>query len=256
LRENRLHDRFRKGKAAIGTFVNIPSPEIVEILGWNGVDFIVIDTEHSPISLHSVGELVRAAEVSGMVPIVRVPSTQGQMIFQALDAGALGIQVPQVMSVSDARSIARAVRYNPTGLRGLAPLRSSRYGLDLGDAYFQESNREVLAVVQIESPEALRYSERICKTEGIDVIFAGPMDLSIALGAQGNTRDPKVLRATKKILRDAHAAGKIGGIAVGTIEEGLAAIDEGFQYVTVGSDMSSVGEHARRLGQVIRERFK
>lgn len=250
---NRLRERFQNGRAAIGTFVNMSMPDVLEVLGWAGLDFAVIDTEHAPISLQSVGNLIRAAEISNLAPIVRVPSASAQNIFQALDAAALGVQVPQVRDAQDATLVVRAARYNPLGLRGLAPLRSCKYGMALDDDYFRAANKAVLIVVQIETPEALENLEAIARVEGIDVMFVGPMDLSVALGVQGKTKHPGVEAATQRIIDKARAAGKVAGIAVGTTEEALQCIDQGFQYITVGSDISFISAHALQLAQIIHE---
>ena len=249
---DRLHERFRNGLPAVGTFVNVASPDVVEALGRTGIEFVTIDTEHAPTTLADVGNLIRAAEVTGLVPIVRVPSADAQSIFNVLDAGALGVQVPQVRNVHDVETVARASRYSPFGLRGLAPLRACEYGMALSDEYIQAANKAIVTIVQIESPEAVENLKPIARADGVDIIFGGPLDLSVAMGVPGKTDHPKVLAILDRILKETKAAGKVAGIAVSSIDEASAYIEKGFQFITVGSDLSFIIKQARLLADFAR----
>jgi 4-hydroxy-2-oxoheptanedioate aldolase len=232
MRANPLKEKLLSGKPVVGSFVNLPSPAAVEVLGLLGFDFVIIDTEHGVSDLESCEHMVRAAEVSGIVPLVRVPPTLPQAAARYLDAGALGVQVPLVSSREEAQAVVSAVKYPPLGRRGLAAVRASGFGIPrpLGE-YVQQANQETLVVVQVETRQALERAAEIINVEGVDVVFLGPTDISSSLGYPGQTGHPEVLAAIERAGKEAKAA----GVVTGTIARDATSYARwrraGFQYL-------------------------
>ena len=125
-----LKERLRGGETVIGTFSGIPSPSLVEAIGYSGIDFVVIDAEHGPVEIQTAENIVRAAEITGMAPIIRVPDNESHLILRALDIGAHGVQVPHVSTREEAELAIESSKYHPQGKRGLSPFtRAGKYGL-------------------------------------------------------------------------------------------------------------------------------
>jgi len=233
---NRLRKIFAEGKAALGSFAACNSPDLVEILGIAGFDFIVIDNEHGPMGHESSQHLIRAAELRGMTPIVRVPNAMESTILHTLDVGAHGIQVPQVNDPEIAQAVVNFSKYHPLGKRGVAFPRSADYGLtDLG-SYFEYENSQTMIVTHCENVRGLENIEAVCRVPGIDVIFLGPYDMSQSMGITGQVNHPRIEEAAGKVLAAAKKYGKIAGIFVSTGAAARERAAQGFQYITVGMD--------------------
>ena len=121
-----LKERLRSGETVIGTFSGIPSPSLVEAIGYSGIDFVVIDAEHGPVEIQTAENIVRAAEIMGMAPIIRVPGNESHLILRALDIGAYGVQVPHVSTREEAELAIEYSKYHPQGKRGLSPFYKGR----------------------------------------------------------------------------------------------------------------------------------
>lgn len=213
MKPNRMKAKLLAAEPAYGASIMIPSPQLVEMLGHLGFDWVLIDCEHGTISLETVELLVMASEAVGLTPIARPATNRPDHILQLMDRGVMGVQVPHVNTAGDARRAVAAVKYHPLGSRGLAPgTRPSSYGFGGAMAdYVQAANRETLVCVQLEEAEAIRNADEILKVEGIDVFFIGPSDLSQSLGHPGNPQAPEVQAAVKTTLAKIVAAGKIPG---------------------------------------------
>ena len=256
MRENPLKVKFRKGEPVVGLFCNLPSPAAVEVLGLLGYDFVIIDAEHGVSDLETCEHMLRAAEVVGITPIVRVAVNLPQNILRYLDAGAMGLQIPMVNTRAEAEAVVAAARYPPLGRRGLAGVRANRYGVagSLGE-YVQQANREVLVCVQLETRTAIQNAADIVTVEGIDVIFAGPSDLSAALGYPGQPTHPEVMAAVQGIGRLAQKAGKVAGTIARDGEAYAGWRREGFLYLASGI-VSVLASGARALLEACREKEK
>ncbi|HSR09938.1 MAG TPA: aldolase/citrate lyase family protein, partial [Thermodesulfobacteriota bacterium] len=197
---NTLKRKLREGRVCFGTFIRL-GPAAVEILGHAGWDFAVIDMEHGVFDFTNVEHMVRAARVAGITSLVRVPEPTPSVIMRVVDAGAEGVQVPQVDSAETARVVAQAARYFPEGKRGLCSyVRAAGYSAIAPDEHMATSNAEVLTVVHIEGKAAATQIDEILETPGIDVIFLGPWDLSQSLGVPGKTKDPRVIEVMEKVI--------------------------------------------------------
>ena len=213
MKPNKMKAKIQSGQPALGVAVLFPSPQIVEMIGALGFDWVLIDCEHGTIDVESVELLVMAAEASRITPVVRPPSRDPVDILRVLDRGAMGVQVPHVNTAEDARAVVAAVKYHPLGKRGLAAgTRPGHYGIGLTAAeYVAQVNRETLVCVQLESGEALRNINEILKVEGIDVFFVGPSDLAQSMGFPGRSDTPIVQQMIRATLDAIAAAGKAPG---------------------------------------------
>ena len=245
---NQLKRKLAGGGVALGTFITLNCPDLVEIAGLAGFDYCIIDTEHGPGNPESIQHMIRAAELRGMAPIVRVTDTAPTTILRTLDVGAAGIQVPQVNSPETAENVVRSAKYFPKGDRGACLTRSSRYGFVPGVAeYFEEANRETLVIVHCENRQGLECLDGIAAVDGVDVVFVGPYDLSQSFGIPGQIYHPVMVDAVARALAAAKRAGKPAGIFVGSVEEAKARIEQGFSYIAYSTDSLVYAEVCRNI---------
>lgn len=232
--KNILKEKLQRGEFALGSFVNFYAPSLVEIIGYAGLDFIVIDDEHGAFSYPQIEEMIRAAEIAEITPIVRV-SYDNSAIQKALDRGAKGVQVPMVNSRADAEAVVKKVKFPPVGNRGTAySVRPARFGGYSGKDYLDAADNSALVIVHIETPEAVENFEQIVKVPGIDAVFIGPTDLSVSMGykAEGPSHP-----AVKNVIQDLLRKGREMGTIMGTLGAGPddigRRIKDGIQFVTV-----------------------
>lgn len=196
-------------EALIGSFCAIPHPVAVEVMAAAGLDFVCIDWEHAQIGRDAVENLVRAADVHGVPALVRVPGHAPEAVAAALDSGARGVLVPRVSTAAQAARTVEAARFPPEGSRGVGPGRAAGYGYRIA-GYLDVANAETVVAVQVETAEGLANAAAIAATPGVDMVFVGPGDLSVSLGAVG--RADELGRAIETILAAAVASGKAAGI--------------------------------------------
>lgn len=224
-------------KGSIGTWVSLSDPTVAEIAANGPFDFVVIDTEHTPLGLESVVNCLRAIDAGGAQPIVRVPWNDPVRIKRLLDLGPEGLLIPMVNTESEATDAVEATRYPPTGIRGVAGGRAGTYGLTMGE-YVEETHENLTRIPQIETAEAVENAEAIAATDGVDALFVGPADLSASLDLFGQWEDEQFLSNVDTII----AAGNAAGIPVGTLvasPQQLSILgDRGFDYLIVGVDTS------------------
>ena len=232
MRPNAMKAKFAKGEPAFGLSVMVPSPQLVEMAGGLGFDWVLVDCEHGTITLETVELMVMAAEAAGVTSIVRPPSNAAPDILQVMDRGAAGVQVPHVATAAGARAAVEAVKFHPLGARSLAAgTRASGYGFRGSAGTFVEAaNRESLVCVQLEDEAAVRNVDEILKVDGVDVFFIGPSDLSQALGHPGNPKAPPVAQAIESMLGKIVAAGKTPGMPANA-EAVAAAVTRGVRYI-------------------------
>jgi 4-hydroxy-2-oxoheptanedioate aldolase len=232
MRANRMKHKIQAGEPAFGVSMMIPSPQLVEMVGRLGFDWVLIDCEHGTISLETVELLVMAAEVSGLTPIARPWRNSEDAILRLMDRGVMGVQVPHVNTAADARRAVEAVKYHPLGKRGLAAgTRPAGYGLGVtAGEYVEWANRETLVCVQLEEAEALGNLGEILRVEGVDVFFVGPSDLSQSMGYPGQTSHPEVQAAIDGAFAAIVGAAKAPGSAGGS-EAVAGYLQKGCLYV-------------------------
>jgi 4-hydroxy-2-oxoheptanedioate aldolase len=236
LRQSWLRPKLAVKPHVIGTFLTIPSPAIMEILGLAGFDFVVIDCEHGSIDYSQTEELIRAAATTGVSPIVRVPKVDPVAVRLPFDMGAVGIHIPQVESAADAGRAARYARFHPEGERGMQPyVRAASFRSRPTPEYLAESNREVVVIPHLEGLGGIRDLRAIAATPGIDVCFIGPYDLSQALGIPGEVNDPRIDDALRNAVQEA-GAGTIIGTYADSPEAARHRLRQGVRYLTVSLD--------------------
>jgi 4-hydroxy-2-oxoheptanedioate aldolase len=230
--KNRLKEKLLAGQPAFGVSVMFPSPQVVEMVGRLGFDWVLIDCEHGSISPESAELMAMAAELAGVTPIARPWSNSPEAILRLMDRGVMGVQVPHVNTAPDARRAVEAVKFHPLGTRGLAAgTRPADYGFGItATDYVKEANRETLVCVQLEEAEALRNLDDILRVEGVDVFFVGPSDLSQSLGYPGRSDAPEVREAMDCAFATIVAAGKVPG-STGNLQAIQAYQRKGVRYL-------------------------
>ncbi len=250
---NQLKRKLEDGGVVLGMFITLNCPDLVEIAGLAGFDYCIIDTEHGPGNPESIQHMLRAAELRGITPVVRIPDTAPTTVLRTLDVGAAGIQAPQVNSPQAAKDLVRSAKYFPDGERGACLTRSSRYGFVPGVAeYFGEANRETLVIVHCENREGLACLDEIASVDGVDVVFVGPYDLSQSFGIPGQIYHPVMKEAVAKALSATKRAGKPAGIFVSSVEEARARIEEGFTYIAYNTDALLFAELCRNIASGVK----
>ena len=226
--------RLKSGAPLLGVFVSIESPTTVELLAAAGVDYVMIDGEHNPISATDAVEMIRAAEAKGLPAMSRVGENSQQVIAKYLDAGSLGVMIPMVNSDKDAQSVVDSVKYPPLGKRGLAGVRANDYATSVG--YVDVANESTVVMVQIETNDGIKNADEIISTEGVDAVFLGPSDLSVALGVAGQAKHESVLNIIEELTKKIVAAGKTAGTIARTPEDYAYWRDRGVQLFLTGAN--------------------
>lgn len=211
--DTRLPELLRGAKPLAGMFVGFPSPALVEMCGYAGFDFVIIDNEHGPASVETTEHLIRAARCANTIPVVRVEAPD---IPRVLDAGASGVLVPAVNDAAVAKRIVDACKYPPLGRRSAAfTTRAGGYTFHGGPAQIQRVNSGVAIIAMIETEEAYRNLDGILAVKGLDGIFVGLSDLAISMGHPGDNMNVEVQRALADIIRRAGEAGVGAGLLAG-----------------------------------------
>jgi 4-hydroxy-2-oxoheptanedioate aldolase len=214
MRHNAIKAKFAAGEPAYGCSIMIPSPQLVEMAGHAGFDWVLIDMEHGTITLETAELMIMAAESVGITAIVRPSSNSSADITAAMDRGAGGVQVPHVNTVEDARRAVAAVKFGPGDHRGLASgTRPDCYGLaETMPDFVERSNAESLVCIQLEHSSAIDNVDALLGIEDVDVFFIGPSDLSQSMGFPGDPKAEPVKTAIEQTLTKIVAAGKTPGM--------------------------------------------
>lgn len=248
-----LKARLARGEPVFGSFAFLPSPDIVEIMGIAGFDYVIIDLEHSPKNWETVANMVRAAQLHGMASLIRVRENTEKTILEAIELGIDGIVLPFVQRAADINRAAAAMNYPPRGSRGTCTLtRTAVYGgLRAGFIeHTQRQNDRLVMVAQIEDKIGVENIDEILNCEiGADVIMIGRSDLAASLKRPGLVDDPQVLEATRKVIDACRRHGKPTptGIGVYAPDESPKWIDAGVRFFFYSADtamMLNASSHA------------
>ena len=237
--ENNLKEKLLSGKKPVGMFVGSGSATVVECLSRTGLDFIIIDNEHSPVEAETSMELIRAAELGDLYPMVRVREISRPAVLKLLDVGARGVIVPNVQSVDEVKTLIRYAKYAPVGERGFCPTRKDGWGFDTAEGVpelMARINGETLLIPQCETVGALNAIEEIVALDGVDGIFVGPFDLSISMGLPGRFDHPDFTAAVERIVKACHDAGKFCLLFAGTPEAMADGFRKGFDGMAYSID--------------------
>lgn len=228
-----------KNELCTGTFLNLGSPASVEVAASIGFDWLLIDLEHGNASLADLRNMLMACRGASSAPIVRLRSVEADDVKFVMDSGAAGIMFPFVNSAEEARRAVDCMKYPPMGKRGVAGIiRATNYGADW-KSYFEEANANSLVVVQIETCEAVEKSAEIAAVDGVDVLFVGPLDLSVNLGCPNDFTTEPFVAALKHVIAVCEAVGKPAGI-LSRPQLVQQHKELGFRFLALGSDTGSV----------------
>lgn len=223
--------------AVVGMFSKTSDPAFVECMGFSGADFVILDLEHGPNCVQSMQNLIRAAQISGVFPIVRVKEDNFSVMSEVLDIGAGGIQVPQITCAEDALRVKNLTKFAPIGMRGVCRfVRAADYSCKNRFEYFQEAN-EAITVLQIEGKDGIQNLQEVLDTKCADVLFIGPYDLSQSLGVPGEIDNPIVEAAMLDIVKKCKQHGVAVGVFTDTIENAHKWIQNGVKYIAHSVDM-------------------
>jgi 4-hydroxy-2-oxoheptanedioate aldolase len=248
---NLLKEKLAKGKVVFGPFMKFTDPAAVEIAGLAGFDFVIIDMEHGPVTYENTQNLIRAAEIRNITPIIRVSENKDIFIQRALDIGAHGVQVPQISTPENAEYVVHSSKFHPHGERGVCRyVRAADFSATPKSDYFRQANTETITIIHIEGVEGIRNLETIVQVNDIDIIFLGPYDLSQSCGFPGEVDHPEVIKKMNLAVKLARQNGKVVGTFVENPESAEKWIRSGVQYISYAVD---VGIYLNACTEIVRK---
>lgn len=235
MRPNILREIWAKGGAAVNGWLAVPSGFSAETMAHQGWDSLTVDLQHGVVDYQAAVSMFQAISTTDTVPMARVPWLDPAHLMKVLDAGAYAVICPMINSAEDAEKLVSYTHYPPMGTRSFGPIRGLLYG---GPDYPQHANDTIVTFAMIETRQGLDNLDEILKVDGLDAVYIGPSDLSLALGCTPTFDDVEkpVAEAIEMIVRKATEAGKIPAIHNGTPEFALKRIEMGFRFVTISSD--------------------
>lgn len=240
---NRIKSELKAGRTVFGTWSNLSSPAAMNVIGQAGLDFVIIDLEHGPTSFETAEMQLYATEASGCTPIIRLGESSDPNILHALDIGVQCLLVSQIATPDEARRIVRASKYFPDGNRGLSPFtRNHGYSdANLGEK-LRRANEEMFVGVLVEGEAGVANLEEIAHTPGLDLIYLGIFDISMAVGEPGDVRHPKVIKMVRECVRIIEDGGAAAG-SVGPDREYLELLyGAGFRFLSYRVDSAVLRE--------------
>ena len=221
----------------VGVFSKTCDPAFIETMGYAGMDYVIIDLEHGPNSVQNVQNLIRGAQVAGLMTIVRVKESCSSVMGEVLDIGAGGIQVPQIATPEEAEAVIKRTKFSPIGERGVCRfVRAANYSSKDRFEYFKDANEAVI-ILQIEGQEGIDNLDGIISVKGIDAIFIGPYDLSQSLGVAGQIDHPLVEEKMLEIVKKCAKVGVTVGTFVDTVENARKWKKLGVKYISYSVDV-------------------
>jgi len=238
LKANWLLEKIRNTTLpCIGTWITLPSPETVDVICSAGVDFVVIDSEHAPISYETAQLMVMACESRKVSPVFRVPAVLGDRIVPALEIGSHAIQVPNIESVSMVEAFISAARYQPLGNKGLSPFtRACNYSADFAQHMVTSANSNTMLIAQIEGRTGIENLKDILDIRNIDICFIGLYDLSNYMNIPGELDNSKLRDLFSSLSKQIIDKGMIVGSIANSAEQVKFLISAGVRYITYSAD--------------------
>ena len=239
---NSILEKFQNREPSVGTFTHMKSTVAIESMASTGLDYVVIDTEHCSADMEFVSAAITAAGSAGIDPLVRINEISRSAVLRPLDLGAKGLIVPAVETTEQVRQLIQYAKFAPLGNRGFCPTRDGGWNYAENAAhgaaaYMEDCNRQTLLLPQCETAGCLAHIEEIAAMDGVDGIFVGPLDLSIALGCPMQLDTPQMLDALGRIRAACRAANKPSFIFCGDAKAAKANLAAGFDSVTTGLDV-------------------
>lgn len=232
MKQNIVKTRLQNSQPVLGVLSNSTDPTIAELCGFSGLDFYLIDGEHSPVTTAQVQDIVRACEVSGITPLARVRANDPKLIGQFLDAGVMGVMIPGIKTADDVDALVQAVMYPPMGKRGVGPVRAADYlqGTMSQGEYVQFANEQLLVLPQIEDKEAVDNLDEMLTVPGIDGFVIGPRDLAMSMGYYDGPGHDEVKRTIGGVVEKIKQAGLVVGTTAATGDQAKALVDRGVLF--------------------------
>ena len=246
LPQNPFKRALKAGKPQIGLWSTLSSSYTVEAVAGAGFDWLLLDSEHSPVDIENLLTQLQAAAPYASHPIVRIPWNDMVNTKRVLDIGAQSLLIPYVQTAEEARSAVASTRYPPAGVRGVAgTTRATRFGRV--KEYAKRAHEEICVLVQVETQSALGSIEAICAVDGVDGVFIGPADLLASMGHAGETANAKVKPLIDDAIRRIRKAGKAPGILTPNEADARHWLECGALFVAVGSDAGILARGADAL---------
>lgn len=230
-------------------WVSSASPVVAEICAGAGLDWLLIDGEHSPVGLESVLSLLQAVAAYPVTPMVRAPSGDTVVLKQLLDLGAQNLLVPMVGSAEEAEAAVRAVRYPPRGVRGVGSALSRAARWNRVDGYLANADEVTSLFVQIESTAGVEAAAKIAAVDGVDGVFVGPSDLAASMGLLGQQTHPDVTAAVLRTFEAVQAHEKPVGVNAFGPAQAQRYLDAGASFILVGADVTLLANGSDELAQ-------
>jgi 4-hydroxy-2-oxoheptanedioate aldolase len=246
MRANNLRQIWASGGAVVNGWLAVPNAFSAETMAHQGWDSLTIDLQHGVVDYQAAVNMLTAISTTDTVPVARVPWLDPAHLMKVLDAGSYGVICPMINSREDAEKLVAWTHYPPVGTRSFGPIRGLLYG---GADYQLHANDTVVVFAMIETRDGLDNLEEILATPGLDAVYIGPSDLSLALGCTPtfDDVDPPVAEAIEMIVTKAKEYGKVAGIHNGTADAALRRIEMGFQFVTVSSDARLMASGSQQI---------
>ena len=247
MRSSLFREKVQSGRFSLGSWLTLGHPAVAEIMAKAGFDWLVIDLEHSAITIGEAAELIRVIDLCRCQPLVRLTSNDADQIKRVMDAGAHGIVVPMVNSPEEAARAVAATRYGPAGTRGVGLSRAQGYGTSFPD-YLEWQKHGPIVLVQIEHKDAIDRLDAILGVPGVDGFLIGPYDLSCSLGIPGEFTRPEFVAAMTRIRETAKRVGSPAGLHI--VEPDPAQLDrtirEGYRLIAYSVDFRMLDVSARQ----------
>ena len=240
-----LRERLAHGGTALGTMVfEFNTLGLPRIVANAGADFVMLDLEHTGWGIEGIRPLLAVAAAHDVEPLVRVQASARLLISPALDVGARGVMVPMIGDAIEAERVVQAARFSPYGSRGFGLLYGDQLAEGVGEA-MRAAEEGTLVILQIETKAGLQHVEEIAVTPGVDVLWVGQFDLSIAMGIPGAFDDARMTQAEDRVLAACADAGIAAGVLVGSVDVARSMLTRGFRMVALGSDIDLYGSALR-----------
>ena len=238
-----LKQRIIAGEAVHGSWVNLGSIVSAEIIGNAGFDWVLIDLEHGAGNDGIMYQQLQALESTGATPLVRIDELSRPKAQRILDAGAMGIMFPRIDNAAEALLAASMLYYPPKGIRGMAKMvRASGFGKSVND--YEAMQKNLIGFIQVETINALKEVNEIAAIDGVDTLFVGPSDLTMALGIFNQFDHPVYQQAVKDVVAAAQKHGKAAGVLLQDINEYQMYHQLGYRVLASGGDAAYVARGA------------
>lgn len=230
---NKTKQKLKSGQPVYGMISGVSDPKVAELAGLRGLDYYMIDTEHSPMTQAQAVHVVRGCERVGITPLVRVSQKDPKAILPFIDGGALGVMMPGLETVAEVEMLVNAVKYPPLGKRGLGVARAAEYmvGTRSQADYVAWANQNTLVLPQFEDVEMLNILADMAAVPEVDGFVIGPRDLALSMGYADGSNHPEVQRVIDEAIKIMHNAGVAAGITAGTHAVAQAQIKRGASFI-------------------------